>query len=302
VKLKVANAAGADSIVVSNQVIVNDTANNISGFQYFEGFESASSFADWTIISSAIAPDWERTNIASKSGNFSAYLNNFNVEVNSNINTNQFDYLISPPIDMTQVMNPTIKFQVAYKSKNASSNDIFKVGISSDCGKSWSTRFYANSSSLLINSGSSNFNFIPSSTEWKSATVTLTSAMRASKNLLIRFDLTSRNGNNIYIDDVEVTGTLVGLDNKNIPENAFNIYPNPTDNGFYLEVENIEKGNQTDIFMTNLVGERVKVIANEDLADKKDRIFVETSSLSSGIYFVTFQNNDRRVTKKLIVN
>jgi len=38
IELKVSNSAGADSIVVSNQVIVKDTSNRISGFQYFETY------------------------------------------------------------------------------------------------------------------------------------------------------------------------------------------------------------------------------------------------------------------------
>ncbi|MEQ8625136.1 MAG: M43 family zinc metalloprotease [Vicingaceae bacterium] len=302
VELKVANAAGADSIIVSNQVIVHDTANNISGFQYFEGFENASSFSDWTVISSAIEPDWERSSLASKSGSFSAYLNNFNVEINDNININQFDYLISPPIDMSQVLNPTIKFQLAYKGKSAASNDIFKVGISTDCGSSWSTRFFANSSSTLISSGNSSSNFTPTSSEWKSVTVTLTSAMRASKNLLIRFDLTSGNGNNIYIDDVEVTGMPVGLTGNVVEESNFNLYPNPTNDGFYLEIEDSKVSEQASIFMTNIVGEKVKDIVSEGLSTNNKRVFVETSNLSSGIYFVSYQNNGRRITKKLIVN
>jgi len=244
----------------------------------------------------------KRTGIASKSGNFSAYLKNFDVDANSNINVNQFDYLISPFIDMSQVSTPTIKFQLGYKGKNASSSDIFKVGISTDCGKSWSTRFFAGSSSTLISSGNSTSNFIPSSTEWKSVTVTLNSAMRASKNLLIRFDLTSGNGNNMYIDDVEVTGTLVGLDDNVIEESNFNLYPNPTNNGFYIEIEDKEISEQASIFMTNLVGERVREITSGSLTSSEKRIFIETSNLSSGIYFVSYQNNGRRITKKLIVN
>ena len=302
VELKVANAAGADSILVSNQVIVYDTANSISGFGFFEGFENASSFADWTIISSAVKPDWERTTGASFAGNFSAYIKNNDVTINDNVNINQFDYLISPPIDMTQVLNPTVTFEIAYKSRGASSNDIFKVGISSDCGSSWTTRFFANSVSTLISSGSTTINFVPTASDWKKVTVTLTPAMRASKNLLIRFDLTSGGGNNMYIDNVEVTGTAVGLTDNVAAESSFNIYPNPTNGGFYLEIDEVKNTAQASIFISNILGEKVKLISSKNISNNNNRIYVETSTLSSGIYFVSYQNEGRRITKKLIIN
>ncbi|HEY9886381.1 MAG TPA: T9SS type A sorting domain-containing protein, partial [Vampirovibrionales bacterium] len=85
-------------------------------------------------------------------------------------------------------------------------------------------------------------------------------------------------------------------------ESNFNLYPNPTNDGFFIEIEDNELSEQASIFMTNIVGEKVKDIASGSLSTNTKRIFVETSNLSSGIYFVSYQNNGRRITKKLIVN
>ncbi len=303
VELKVENAAGADSMLILNQVIVNDTMNNISGFGYFEGFENASSFADWTIISPTGNPKWVRTGVASYAGNSSALINNYIVELD-NINAVQFNQLISPPIDVSQVINPSLRFKIAYKAKNLSSEDRFKIALSTDCGASWSSRFVANpAKTTLISSGRESNNYIPISSDWKTFTLNnLTPAMRSSKNLLIRFDLTSGDGNNMFIDDVEVVGaSVVGIDKSLVENNLFLIYPNPTDNGFYIEIEDSEYSQSVEIFITNILGKRVKEVSNQ--ADNNERkIYVGTSDLSPGIYFVSYQNGAKRITKKLIVN
>lgn len=294
--LRVSNSSGADTLVISEAVKVANPNNAVSGYNYFEGFESTNVIGnDWEAINFSGNPEWARVGIASFTGNGSAFLNNNNNE------EGERDVLVSPPIDLTQVINPRFRFRVAYRIRNLSSNDVLRGGVSLDCGKTWSNRIFLTSSSM--SSGVATNNYVPTSaSDWLSFTIPTTNAMQNSNNVLFRFDFTSGGGNNIFIDDFEVLGQPVGMEEQNMLKSSFTVYPNPT-NGSTTKIEftNGETAENATIYTTNILGERVKEVYRGELQNTNYQFELNTSSFSAGVYFITLESEKGRITKKLIV-
>lgn len=296
--LRVSNSTGADTLVLQDVIFVNDTNQSISAFNYEQGFEAANSIGgnNWTVYSPTGNPEWARAPVGYNSS-FSAFL------FNNNSASNQQDILMSPAFDLTTVLNPTFQFRVAYRSRSAASNDILRLGVSLDCGVTWSNRIFLTSGSM--SNGTSTSNYVPNNaSQWFVFNIPTTAAMRASKNLRVRFEFTSGGGNNIFIDDFKINGQPVGLDDQQqIEESNFFIYPNPTSNGRaniqFLPENKLE---QASLFVSNILGAKVQEVYNGPLTKSKYKFTLNTSNLSPGIYFVTLQSEEGRFTKKLVIN
>jgi len=298
--LRLSNSQGADTLVVSNVVIVDDTAQAFNGYQYHEDFESTTTIGtNWIVLNPTGTPKWQRRS----SGNFFGGRNSVFVDNHINNSDGEVERLISPSIDMTTVVNPNITFKVAYKLKNAADSDRLNVTVSTDCGQTWRTRLVLSAGSM--NSGTFATWFTPSAaSDWKDFTISLTNAMKASNNLMVRFEFIAGGGNNIYIDEFKVNGaSVVGLDEEEITEAGINIYPNPTNgNASMLEFFLTEESSSSQIYMTNILGERVNTIYDGSLPSGTNQFTLNTNELSAGIYFVSIESDQGRFTKKLIVN
>lgn len=298
--LRASNAAGADTLVIQDLVYVNDTASAYNAYNFVEDFEgSTASFdADWITIDPSGSAKWIQTTNGSVSGSKAIWVNNFTGNTD-----NEIDYLVSPSIDMTQVINPTVKFKLAYKTQTGV-NDVLKCAFSLDCGQTWITRLFLNSGSMNSGTVAGTSGFVPSSAnDWRDFTVTTTAAIRASDNVLFRFDFTAGGGNNIYIDDFIVDGpSTVGLEDINQLEQSMSLYPNPSaDGNTTLEFDLNEASDNSSIYITSIVGKRVQNIYNGSLASDNYKFNINTEALSTGIYFVSIETGKSRVTKKLIV-
>lgn len=96
----------------------------------------------------------------------------------------------------------------------------------------------------------------------------------------------------------ECTDFLIPLGASGIGENfsvsKYNIYPNPVENK--LNITNIDDVSKIEIF--NMIGGKVKSFENFS----SNEIVVNTSELSSGIYFIAFHNNAGVQTTKFVKN
>ncbi len=297
VTLIVTNNGGSDTLVIQDYVNVTNPALANTGFGYNDGFESFLGFiSDWVVVDPTKNSKWNRTQSASFSGNASAYLANYGV------GANESDFLISPPIDLRQVVNPRFAFEVAFKSQTGSSDQLW-CSISTNCGQSWTTRGVLSGSTL--NTGTLNSaNFIPSSaSDWKTVFITTTAVMRTSNNVLFRFEFKSGGGNNIYIDNFRVDGaSSVGISDNELLNNSFTAFPNPVTEGklnINFMVDNA--ADNAKLFVTNMVGQQVKEIYSGSLNNDPYFFEMNTNDLSAGVYFVTLRTGSQNITRKIII-
>ncbi len=119
--------------------------------------------------------------------------------------------------------------------------------------------------------------------------------------LAVRGDATPYGDNSIYYVGVpkNEVGTAIGMKEN---ENALsmNIYPNPSKDFTYLDL-NIAKASNVTVTVTNLVGQQVIQKNFGQLSSGNRNLAIAVSQLNSGIYFFTVQAGNERITKKIIV-
>lgn len=84
--------------------------------------------------------------------------------------------------------------------------------------------------------------------------------------------------------------------------NGFNLYPNPAKAYTTISFNMVEK-NKATINVYNLLGSSVSTLSQSNEFEKgNNTISLNTSNLSSGIYYVVLEINGSKETKKLIIN
>jgi PKD repeat protein len=214
VRLIATNSFGTDTLILSNYVQINNTGL----LQVFnETFENG--LGAWSVENPDNANTWQMyTTGGSLPGNQSVGINIYN---NQN-RIGQVDYLISPPIDLSQTSNNTLTFEHAHRRRASGTNsvkDTLSVFVSADGGATW-VRLLKRPDpinatfNVLATAGILAADFVPQNADdWCTAgTVGIAcleldlSAYDGIEDLLVRFEAYNASGNNIYIDNVRVAG------------------------------------------------------------------------------------------------
>ncbi|MCX7863141.1 MAG: T9SS type A sorting domain-containing protein [Bacteroidales bacterium] len=227
---------------------------------------------------------WKRSSTAGYNGAGSMYIDFYN------ISSGNYDDFIFPLVSFNNISNPQLTFYIAHRRYSASYSDKLQVDVSTNCGQSWTQKWMKSGAQLATNSSYLTSEYTsPASTDWRQETVDL-SSYQGMSNILIRFRATSGYGNNCFVDEINLTGTS---DNNIINiDGSIEIYPNPTNNNFFII--NAEHSN---IEILDITG---KVIYTQPIYDSVQQINIE--NICNGTYFVRIMNNDQITIKKLIVN
>ncbi len=298
--LIVTSSTGGDTIIRVAYIRVTDTA--LTTAPYTNDFElpAPASFpgVDGWIENSdnSTSALWTRVTTANSTtgGTASLKMNNFSNFVG------QEDAWVTPSIDFSNVNFPVyLNFKVANAQRSATSNDQLKVIYSTNCGQSWSTAGFNKSGANLATAGVVTFNFTPSTpTQWRSETVNI-NPVQNKPNVRFKFLNISDRGNNTYVDDINITGNIVGIDQTDELQLGFTLYPNPsygnTDLGFTLI-----KSGTVAIDVKNILGQSIATVLNKTLpaGDYNHKLPV----LSPGIYLIDVTVNNKHHVRKLIVS
>ena len=126
-----------------------------------------------------------------------------------------YDFLLSPLIDLTQYSSSQVAFEVAYATFSGGSNDGLIVAISTDCGNTFSRADYLfeKYGADLATAPTTGSSFTPSDrTQWKAEILNLNDFLSSSE-VQIAFIGVNDYGNNLYLDNIQITGVpKTGLD------------------------------------------------------------------------------------------
>jgi photosystem II stability/assembly factor-like uncharacterized protein len=144
---------------------------------------------------------WKKTSAAGgfSTSNSSMFIDNF-----SNNVIGAVDEFISPVINLTDFTSASLSFDVAYALRNATISDSLAVAISTDCGENWSHVYFKSGTDLATSSNQATV-FVPTSSQWRNETIDLTNYI--GNTILLKFKNISGNGNNIYIDNININGS-----------------------------------------------------------------------------------------------
>lgn len=121
--------------------------------------------------------------------------------------TGQVEEFTSESVDLSVLATTTLSFKIAFALRTGNETDKLTLAVSKDCGETW-LNVWNKSGANLASVANTNSNFVPSSdADWKDYTVTIPGAFR-TENFIYKFVFQSGGGNNLYLDNINLTGTF----------------------------------------------------------------------------------------------
>lgn len=251
-----------------------------------QDFAAASLPAGYTTINADNATTWAINNQT-------VYMHNFNYNT-----TNTIDELKLPKLNFATVGFASLTFDVAYALKaSGNESDILEVLASKNCEETYEVvgTFTAND---LVTASPINAEFTPSTTDWQTKTVNLNNYVGA-QNVFIKFKQTRKQGNNLFLDNLNITGPTVGIDEPKPMASKLGLYPNPAQGQLNLAIRS-NNTEQATITIYNNMGQVVSS-QNTNLLTGNNSIAMSIGNLPNGIYFVQIQSANLQATQKLFV-
>lgn len=293
VGLKVKNGTDSASINRLNYIAVQTATG--TGLPYSENFETVTSLngADWLTNNLDTSNTWELTSMASLSGTKSIMINNYSSTVEGK------DELYSRPINLTGASGLSVNFKYAFARQDTSNKDQLQLFGMASCNGTSLQRFSAIGSQLET-VPVQNTPFYPSQpSEWKSATATLLSIFMTS-NFRLKFVFSHHGGNNLFIDDINIDITTA---TKDISEmiSDLQLFPNPATDQCGLKF-NLSQTKTLEVTVFNVLGEKVHTVQKSIYNEGENEVYLNTSSLSHGMYIVKVYDGARAINRQLIIN
>lgn len=299
VSLTASNPQGELTVVKNDFVTVLGEAQYALPFE--EGFENISEIGEndeW----SSINPDgsavlWKITDDAAYSGSQSVY-----VRGRSNVDF-QTETLDSPTFDLTGLEdNAVLSFKYAHARRNSTSDDLFRVRISRNCGENWNVRETRDIDDLPTVSGNVSGQFVPDSEDdWEEVVIDNISSIFLTSEFRVRFEFTSVNGNNIYIDDINIYDpNTLSVDNSDVVK-EITLFPNPATDNVRLRLD-LTESQDVRIDIVDASGRVVQSPFSGIMTSGTQSLEIQLDpSLTTGMYFVRLTGEEGIAVRKLIV-
>jgi len=215
VTLTATNSFGSDGETKTAYITVGTGGTQTIFSEDFEGSFPGS----WTFSNPDNALTWEVVTIAgSLPGSKAARVNIFNYNARG-----QRDGLISPIIDLSGNTQIILTFNYAHRRYSQNEHDSLIVRVSTNGGSTWPYKVYANAEdnnagAVFATGGLLASNFVPATSgEWCAASATGVTcpvidlaAFSGQANFRLKFEVYNDYGNNIYVDNIVLTGVCSG--------------------------------------------------------------------------------------------
>ena len=210
VALRISSSSGYDSIYRDDYITVGGLS-----LPFEETFESSSPTRSlWTIDNPNNDTAWRYWTVGGTSpGNTAMGINNYDWQ-----KLNLSDRINSPIIDLKGYQNAVLNFQHAYTRFDTASSDSLIIYISTNCGTNFTrlAAFGENGKGSFATAPNGNYysssKFIPSQvSDWCGDSINACLSVNLSSyvgnsNVRIRFEQKANAGNNMYLDNIKVSG------------------------------------------------------------------------------------------------
>ncbi|MBD3636256.1 MAG: T9SS type A sorting domain-containing protein [Crocinitomicaceae bacterium] len=287
---------GVSNVITSKTAYVTVLDNPGVSLPYTENFEALTAIPDnqtWMVEDEDGLEPWALNIEFGSSGNQSAWLDNFAKTNGSK------DHLMSGPIDLSVVDpsdNVVFTFKYAYNKRSASNDEWLQFYISNDCGESWVLRKNLHGNDLSTQTSIGPYD--PAPEDWVEVEVTNINSTYYTSNFRYKFVFENDNGNNIYIDDINIyAGAMTDVD-ENIADNL-SVYPNPVTNQMQISLDVYDTAIYT-ITLSNVLGQQVALVYQGEILAGQGQVSYDMSALPKGVYFLNIESNGVVKTTKVI--
>jgi hypothetical protein len=207
------------------------------------------------------------------------------------------DWLVTPLFDLSQNNLASIQFDLAYAS-NEQNNEVLRVWVSTNGGVSFDH--------LLETLTPDQMETAVSNDEWAPVTLDDWQTMffdlsdyTGEENVLIAFESIDGDGNNIYLDNIELFVSNEQNDIE-IETNEMAIYPNPVSDLNAKITFNLDVKQDIDIRIIDVQG---NIISDQSFKDVLNQTFpIELSTHMNGIYIVQAIGADFNKVSRILVS
>ena len=207
ITLTATNAAGSDTETKTDYIV----AGSGKSLPYSEDWENATTYTEWGVSNPDDLTTWSITDVAGNTpGTKAAFVDNNDYDDADGAALR--DGLISPTLDFSGYSNITLNFDQAYARYSNTYQDSLALYISTDCGTTF-TKIAFYKDAALKTTADETTAFTPSTANHWCGTggfadcieVDL-SAYAGESSVKIMWENISNWGNNLYIDNINVTG------------------------------------------------------------------------------------------------
>jgi hypothetical protein len=244
-------------------------------------------------------------------GDSSSYscMADFYDDVNSELFYGATMSLYTPAFSLYNAKHATVKFDHAfspiYFGNNEFSDDSLYVEVSTDCGVSWNVVWGKGFQDLWTISPSDvndNVAFVPTASQWVSDSADISIAAQ-NNDILLRFRGVYGDGNDLYIDNVNIYGydffTPAGIKQVNNAD-FMHLYPNPASSVLNLNLT-LDAASHLSYEITDISGQ-VVTRAEDINANAGQNIFsINTGAMAAGTYLLTLTDNGQQTTKMFAI-
>ncbi|PHR33640.1 MAG: hypothetical protein COA38_05060 [Fluviicola sp.] len=300
VALEVTDGVTTETELKTAYIAVIPQPNALDLIEGFEAYTSLGTTDQWTVYNPS-GFGFEIIEGVSRTGWRSARLLNFGQSAGNS------DELISAPVDLSVIdaatESVTLSFRYSYKKRFESNDEWLKVFITNTCGDIWVQRKTIHGDQL--SSAAQNSSWVPSiMDDWTTVHMTNITSGYFVENFRYKFEFESDNGNNFYLDDINIykgapSDELVGIDeNGNVIE-SMSVYPNPTAGNANVRFA-VANGGAASVVVTDLAGKQLEshvLFA----AQGNNLLQLETAGYASGVYLVQLNLGGVTKVERLVV-
>lgn len=206
--------------------------------------------------------------------------------------------LISNTIDLTMDPPAVITFRYAYAKRNNNNDDALRVYASRDCGQTWSLR-RALVGDNLVTAPNTSASFTPNGPDqWGYNETAPIGGLFEVPNMRIKFVFESDGGNNLWLDDINVNGASVGIEEVRATDaGTLLVVPNPARDRAVVSTDLAVAG-PVQVDLIDVLGRPVQQVAQGTRPAGPAQWELDLSTLPGGMYFVRVQQADgTRVAK-----
>ncbi len=262
-----------------------------------EGFETVANLTgpEWFTTNPNADNTFGITSVAAYTGSKSTRI------VNSTTMDGRLDELVSSTYDMSNATQVLVSFRYAYAKRTSTSDDVLRFYISNDCGATWALRKILRGSTNLTTGGTTTSSFIPNGQgQWGFAEVTNISNTSLVPNFRFKFEFESDGGNNLYLDDINLNGAPVGVEELTASSSGLLVSPNPVADEAYAQFT-LGKSGVVQLDLLDMTGRVVQRIHSASMAAGPQRLELPVRSLRPGIYFIRLQQNGAQEVGRFVV-
>ncbi|MBK8339305.1 MAG: choice-of-anchor J domain-containing protein [Flavobacteriales bacterium] len=256
---------------------------------FTEGFENTTALpnADWAVADFGGNGTFQ---LVATTG----YQSSKSIRLNNHVSAlDEIDELVSTSFDMSNAQDVTITYRYAFARHNADNNDLLRLYVSSDCGNTWSLRQQLYGTSTLSTSADQASAFTPTQdAQWAETSVSNISSSYFVSDFRFKFRFQSDEGNNLFLDNININGTPVGFEELITSSNSIAVVPNPVNDASDLVLELRESG-RLAVDVLDPQGRVVRAMPAMDASAGAKRISLPVRDLAPGMYVVVLHQNGR---------